>query len=70
MKFYAVKNGRKKGVYKTLPECMEQIKDYTNALLNFNTLVYCELTFKTKENFNAIINTFIKDDALDIRKVL
>ena len=50
---------------------MKTTKDYTNALLNFNTLVYSELTFKTKEDFNAIINTFIKkNDALDIQKVL
>lgn len=49
---------------------MKTTKDYTNALLNFNTLVYGELTFKTTEDFNTIINTFIKNDALDIRKVL
>ena len=49
---------------------MRTTKDYTNALLNFNILVYSELTFKTKEDFNTIINTFIKDDALDIQKVL
>ena len=49
---------------------MKTTKDYTNALLNFNILVYCELIFKTKEDFNAIINTFIKDNALDIQKVL
>ena len=45
---------------------MKTTKDYTNALLNFNILVYSELTFKTKEDFNTIINTFIKDDVLDI----
>ena len=47
---------------------MKTTKDYTNTLLNFNTLVYCELTFKTKEDFNTIINTFIKDNTLDIQK--
>ena len=42
-----------------------QTKDYTNALLNFNTLVYNELTFKTKEDFNFVIDSFIDDDILD-----
>ena len=32
---------------------MRTTKDYTNALLNFNILVYGELTFKTKEDFNT-----------------
>lgn len=44
---------------------MKTTKDYTNALLNFNTLVYNELTFKTKENFNFVIDSFIDDDILN-----
>lgn len=48
-----------------------QTKDYTNALLNFSTLVYNELTFKTKENFNFVIDSFIDDDILNtIQEIL
>lgn len=44
MKFYAVKNGRNKGVYKTLPECMEQVKSYDDA-------IWCRFT--NEENATA-----------------
>lgn len=53
MKFYAVKNGRKKGVYKTLPECMEQVKDYDDA-------IWCK--FKNEENATAFANQKINKE--------
>ena len=53
MKFYAVKNGKKKGVYKTLPECMAQVKDYDNA-------IWCKFT--NKENATAFVNQKINEE--------
>lgn len=53
MKFYAVKNGRKKGVYKTLPECMEQVKDYDDA-------IWCRFT--TEENATSFVNQKINKE--------
>lgn len=53
MKFYAVKNGRKKGVYKTLPECMEQVKNYNDA-------IWCKFT--NEENATAFANQKINKE--------
>ena len=53
MKFYAVKNGKKKGVYKTLSECMEQVKDYNDA-------IWCRFT--NEENATAFVNQKINKE--------
>ena len=46
-----------------------QTKDYTNALLSFNSLVYNELMFKTREDFSNVINIFTKEGTFDIEKI-
>ena len=53
MKFYAVKNGRKKGVYKTLLECMEQVENYENA-------IWCRFT--NEENATAFVDQKINKE--------
>lgn len=37
MKYYAVKNGRQKGIYKTWAECQKQINGFKNAAYKFFT---------------------------------
>lgn len=53
MKFYDVKCGRVPGVYKTLPECMAQVKNYKNA-------IWC--VFKSEENATAFVNQKINKE--------
>lgn len=49
-KYYAVKQGRKPGIYKSWPECQEQVNGYGNAIFKgFSTLEEAE-TFMTNDD--------------------
>ena len=46
MKYYAVKNGRKKGIFLTWDECKESVDGYPSAIFK---------SFKTKEDAEAYL---------------
>ena len=50
--FYAVKNGRKPGIYKTWEECLAQVNGYPGALYKgFHSLVDAETFLKAGDHF-------------------
>lgn len=51
MKYYAVKEGKKKGIYETWDECQEQVKGYKNAKFK---------SFKTKEEAEKYITETVE----------
>lgn len=81
MAYYAVKEGRKPGVYKTWEECSEQVTKYPGALykkfnLEEEALEYAGIikenalspvaTDKIKEYLENILQATVKQDKFDI----
>lgn len=60
MKYYAVKNGREPGIYKTWTECQKQIHGFKNASYkSFSTLEEAEQFIQEKKEMPKIENGLI-----------
>jgi ribonuclease HI len=68
MKYYAVKNGRKNGIYDNWPECEENVKGFYGAKFkSFSSLLDAKKYLEGEEEDELLDNTCFVDGSFDTK---